>query len=138
MRRFNIQIDYNDIDKYYDDLVRLPIYFVDNKTTNKSKLDLGYVIPVWLIKRIKNEYIKKGYKFNLCLIDIIVRHINSWFNRSNLKICYIHYGISISAFSYSSIELLNAYIKHQKIYFPDLTIENFDCKNRLQLAYDFI
>lgn len=31
MRRFNIQINYNDIDKYYDDLVRLPIYFEEIK-----------------------------------------------------------------------------------------------------------
>ena len=138
MRRFNIQIDYNDIDKYYNDLKRLPIYFVDNKTTNESKLDLRYVIPVWVIKRIENRYIKNNYNSNLCLIDIIVRHINGWFNRSNLKICYLNYGYKIEAFPYNGINVLNSNIHFERKYhYPNLKVENFDLKNRLQLTYEF-
>lgn len=139
MRRFNIQINYNDIDKYYDDLVRLPIYFVDNKTKKENKLNLKDLIPIWMINKLEYLYFRKGHYSNYYLTNVIIGYINNWFNRDTFKICYLNYGYKIEAYVYNDINVLNSNIKFERKYnYPNLTIENFDLKNRLQFSYDFI
>lgn len=139
MRRFNIQIDISDMDKYCSNLKILPIYFIDNKTNQENRMELREVIPLWLISKIENYDLQKYYHNNIVCIGIVIRYINRWFNRSNIKICYLNYGYKIDAYTYNDINSLNYFIKYQRqLFYPNLAIENFDLKNRLQIAYDLM
>lgn len=139
MRRFAIQINPSDIDKHYHNLKRLPIYFVDNKTKKENKLNLRDLIPIWMINKIEYLYFRKGHYSNYYLINVIIGYINYWFHRDNFKICYLNYGYKIEAYTYNDINVLNSNIKFERKYnYPNLTIENFDLKNRIQFSYDIV